>query len=76
MSNTFIKPPLGVSPHWWVHNRRIKELSEAITRYADFTGDHNHTLDVKAYYELMAKWATEIKLLAEAEAKLLKGDEQ
>lgn len=76
MSNNFIKPPLGVSPHWWVYNRRIKDLSEAITRYADFTGDHNHTLDVKEYYELMAKWATEIKLLAEAEAKLLKGDKQ
>ena len=28
------KPPIGVSPYWYVQQRRIKDLSEAITRYA------------------------------------------
>lgn len=34
--NDWIKPPLGVSPHWYIYNKRIKELCDAITKYSDF----------------------------------------
>jgi len=30
------KPPIGVSPYWYVQQRRIKDLSEAIIRYAEY----------------------------------------
>ena len=72
----FIKPPLGVSPHWYIHNKRIKELSEAITRYSDFIMRYQNVQDERNYYELIAKWATEIKMLAEMEIPLLTADMQ
>lgn len=72
----FIKPPLGVSPHWYIHNKRIKELSEAITRYSDFIMRYQNVQDERHYYELIAKWATEIKMLAEMEIPLLTADMQ
>lgn len=72
----FIKPPLGVSPHWYIHNKRIKELSEAITRYSDFIMRYQNVQDERHYYELIAKWATEIKMLAEMEIPLLTADKQ
>lgn len=70
----FIKPPIGVSPHWYIHNKRIKELSEAITRYADFIMCYINVKDERNYYKLIAKWATEIKMLAEMEIPLLTAD--
>ena len=73
---SYKKPPLGVSPHWYIYNKRIKELGEAIIRYADFTMENINLYDTKEYYALIAKWATEIKLLAEAEVQLEKGDEK
>lgn len=30
------KPPIGASPYWYVQQCRIKDLSEAITRYAEY----------------------------------------
>ena len=72
----FIKPPLGVSPHWYIHNKRIKELSEAITRYSDFIMLYQNIQDERHYYELIAKWATEIKMLSEMEIPLLTADMQ
>lgn len=43
------KPPLGARPCFVLADERIKELSEAITRYSG-TGE----------YKIMKKWAKEI----------------
>ena len=59
----FIKPPIGVSPHWYIHNKRIKEISEAITRYSDFIMRYVNIKDERDYYKAIAKWADEIKSL-------------
>lgn len=72
----FIKPPIGVSPHWYIHNKRIKELSEAITRYSDFIMRYVHIKDDRDYYQSIAKWADEIKMLSEMEIRLLTADKQ
>lgn len=73
----WIKPPLGVSPHWYIYNKRIKELGEAITRYSDFIIMHySDVQDEREYYELISKWATEIKMLVEIEIPLLTADKQ
>ena len=72
----WIKPPLGVSPHWYIYNKRIKELCEAITRYSDFIMHYSDVQDEREYYELISKWATEIKMLAEIEIPLLTADKQ
>ena len=67
----YIKPPLGVSPHWYVYNKRIEELSNAITRYTDFIMRYNNIKDGRDYYNAIAEWANEIKMLAEIETQLL-----
>lgn len=74
--STFKKVPIGVSPHWFVYNERIKEINQALGRYIDFISENNAVVDTVEYYELIAKWANEIKLLAEAEANLLKGENE
>lgn len=59
--------PLGVNMHDFEHADRIQELSKAISRYACFfEGDYGAEC-----YEMIAKWAEEIKLLSEMEIKLL-----
>lgn len=59
--------PLGVNMHDFEHADRIQELSKAISRYACFfEGDCRVEC-----YEMIAKWAEEIKLLSEMEIKLL-----
>ena len=75
MSNN-VKPPIGVSPHWYVHNKRIEELSKAITRYTTFIMEHGNTLDGADYYECIAKWADEIKMLSLIEIQLLSNDKE
>ena len=75
MSNN-VKPPIGVSPHWYVHNKRIEELSKAITRYTTFIMEHSNTLDGADYYECIAKWADEIKMLSLIEIQLLSNDKE
>ena len=74
--NEYIKPPIGVSPHWYIHNKRIEELSEAITRYSDFIMRYVNVKDERDYYKSIAKWADEIKKLAEIEIQLLTADKQ
>lgn len=74
--NDWIKPPLGVSPHWYIYNKRIKELCDAITKYSDFIMHCPDVQDERKYYELISKWATEIKMLAEIEIPLLTADKQ
>lgn len=72
----WIKPPIGVSPHWYIYNKRIKELSEAITRYSDFIMRVINIQDERKNYEFISKLATEIKMLAEIEISLLTADKQ
>ena len=72
----YIKPPLGVSPHWYVHNKRIEELSNAIIRYANFIKRYNNIKDGRDYYKAIARWANEIKMLAEIEIQLLSTENQ
>lgn len=67
----YIKPPIGVSPHWYVYNKRIEELSNAITRYTDFIMRYNNIKDGRDNYNAIAEWANEIKMLAEIEIQLL-----
>ena len=74
--NEYIKPPIGVSPHWYIHNKRIKELSEAITRYSDFIMRYTNVQDERKHYEFIAKLAAEIKMLAVIEISLLSADKQ
>ena len=72
----YIKPPIGVSPHLYVYNKRIEELSNAITRYTDFIMRYNNIKDGRDNYNAIAKWANEIKMLAEIEIQLLSTERQ
>lgn len=72
----YIKPPLGVSPHWYVYNKRIEELSNAITRYTEFIMRYNNIKDVRDNYNAIAEWANEIKMLAEIEIQVLSTEKQ
>lgn len=72
----YIKPPLGVSPHWYVYNKRIEELSNAITRYTEFIMRYNNIKDGRDYYKAIARWANEIQMLAEIEIQLLSTEKQ
>ena len=69
------KPPLGVSPHWFVYMKRIKDLNEAIGRFVEYADQHRHTIDAKEYYKVIAQWAKEIEALALLEANLERSDE-
>lgn len=60
--------PLGVNMHDFEHADRIQELSKAISRYACFFEGYCRA----ECYEMIAKWAEEIKLLSEMEIILLK----
>ena len=64
------KPPLGVSPHWFVYRRRIEELHEAIGRYIKHIGEHQHIEQHDLYYKAIAMWAREIEVLTLLEAEL------
>lgn len=66
-----IKPPVGVSPHWYVHNRRIAELSEAIKRYAEFTHCRTTHKDSINDYKVICKWAKEIEKLANMQIEII-----
>ena len=64
------KPPIGVSPYWYVYPKRILELVEAIERRVDFAIENCTIRDVTQDYRLIAKWATELAKLAEFEAEM------
>lgn len=66
----WIKPPIGVSPHWFVYHSRMEELNKSIERYLEHIEKHNHTIQTKQYYECIAEWAKEIEVLALLEADL------
>lgn len=62
---TYEKPPLGVSPHWFVYPKRIIEISEAITRTTEFAYKYTATRNSKESYKVIRQWAIEIAGLAE-----------
>lgn len=64
-----IKPPVGVSPHWFVYPKRMKELHEAIGRYLEHIEQHRHIENHELYYKAVASWAREIETLALLEAE-------
>lgn len=59
------KPPLGVAPWWLVYPKRIIDLSEAITRYTEFSLKHTSTRKSKEDYMEIHQWAMEIAKMAE-----------
>lgn len=67
-------PPIGVAPHWLVNLKRIEELNDAMKRLVEElnTSCLSET-DIK-YYKLVAKYAEEVRTLAEMEARLTKLD--
>ena len=65
-----IKPPLGVSPHWFVYRQRIDELNKAIARYLEHIKKVQYTAELRQEYEAIAEWAKEIQYLALLEADL------
>ena len=65
-----IKPPLGVSPHWFVYRRRMQELNDAIGRYIEHIALNQHIENHSEYYGAIAQWAKEIEALALMEAEL------
>jgi len=50
------EPPIGVKPAWFVIPERIKELSDAISRYSE----HDNIMSDKQVCETMKKWSIEI----------------
>ena len=70
--NTYDKPPLGVSPHWFVYHQRMKELNDSIGNYLEYAHEHHCTIDTRPIYELIENWAKEIVWLASLEAELEK----
>lgn len=70
----WVKPPLGVCPHWFVYRQRIEELNKAISRYLEHIEKNQHIAELKQYYEAIADWAKEIQLLAEIEIKMEGGE--
>ena len=68
------KPPLGVSPWWFIYPKRVIELSEAITRYADFSSKRTLIRNTVADYKMIHQWALEIAEIAKT--MVLMGDEK
>ena len=64
------KPPLGVSPHWFVYRSRMKELNEAIARYLEYIENHCHIRDMAPYHKAVAIWSRELEQLALLEAEI------
>ena len=50
------KPPIGVKPLWFVTPNRIKELSDAISRYTE----HENICTDNDVTEKIKEWAMEI----------------
>ena len=69
MSN---KPPIGVSPSWFVYRQRMRELNEAIGRYIEYIEQNQHIKDISPYYKAIAQWSREIESLALLEADMEK----
>ena len=68
------KPPLGVSPHWFVYLQRIREINEAIGRYIEHIESNQHIEYLSPYYKAIALWAHEMESLALLESELFKAE--
>lgn len=66
------KPPLGVSPHWFVYKKRMEELNAAIQRYLDYTKEDYKPGYAAQKYEAIASWSEELRTLASLESRLMK----
>ena len=64
-----LKPPLGVSPAWFVYPQRIKELHAAMGRYIEHAEKCRFAKSNVNNYNIIAKWAREIECLALLTAK-------
>lgn len=75
MSEKCKQPPIGVEPHWCKYQQRIKELSEAISRYVSYLDEQStgNTRDIEVY-ELLHRWAFDLSEICKLEAILLKKD--
>ena len=51
-----VKPPIGASPAFVVLPYRLKDLADAISRYAE----HKDIMDNQEITELIRKWSKEI----------------
>ena len=71
-----LKPPLGVSPHWFTLRKRMIELNEAIQRYLEYTERDYQPGYIEQKYNIIAKWAEELKTLALLEARLTEMNKQ
>jgi hypothetical protein len=60
-----VKPPIGVSPSWYVIPNRNKELADAISRFSTFDIENLATRNTKEDLKAIIKWATEIKMNCE-----------
>lgn len=69
------KPPIGVSPHWFVYTKRMEELNETIGRYLAHIKSTHHIGETKQCFEVIAQWAKEIEKLALLEAELERSNE-
>lgn len=49
------KPPIGVSPAWYVIPNRNKELADAILRYSEFDIQNNAVRNIKRDLEEIRK---------------------
>lgn len=66
------KPPLGVSPHWFVYHKRMTELCDTIARYLAYIGTSQNITNHEQYYKAIAMWAKEIEQLALLEVQIKK----
>jgi hypothetical protein len=66
----YSKPPLGVSPAWFVYRQRMTELNEAIGRFIEYIEQNQHIKNLSPYYKAIAQWSREIECLASLEAEL------
>lgn len=71
-----IKPPLGVTPHWMVNRKRIRELNSAIERCIERVGECVPGDDHSEMYLRIAIWAKELSTIALMESELVRMEEE
>ena len=67
------KPPIGVNPWWFIYPKRVIDLSEAITRYANYSFKHSLVRRTKEDYKVIYQWAMEIAKIAETMVLMSEG---
>ena len=67
---TYIKPPIGAKPHWFVYRQRMEELNETISKYLEYIRQNQNTVESRLYYKAISQYAKEIQHLALLESEL------